>query len=132
MQGFLSLWVTAPSNNLTTSEAAKHVGENATVCGAVAGVHTATSSKGSPTFVNLDKPFPNQLFTILIWGDDLSKFSPAPSSWDGKRVCATGKIALYRNAPEIVARDSGQIRYPKGPIPTTRRIWLYTIAPTSH
>lgn len=103
----------AVSADLTTSEAAKHVGESATVCGVVASVHTATSSKGSPTFVNLDKPYPNQLFTILIWGDDLAKFSPAPTSWNSKRVCATGTITLYRNSPEIVARDSGQVSFPK-------------------
>jgi hypothetical protein len=117
MKRFLSilclLWVTTPGNNLTTSEAAKHVGENATVCGIVAGVHTATSSKGSPTFVNMDKSYPNQVFTILIWESDFSKFSPAPTSWSGKQVCATGTISLYRNVPEIVAREAGQISYPK-------------------
>jgi hypothetical protein len=30
--------------------------------------------QGSPTFVNLDKPYPNQPFTILIWGKNLPKF----------------------------------------------------------
>lgn len=113
----MALWVLssvlAVASTLTTSEAAKHVGENVTVCGVVAGVHTATSSKGSPTFVNLDKPYPNQVFTILIWGDDLRKFSSAPSSWDGKRVCATGRIEMYRNVPEIVAREAGQVTFAK-------------------
>jgi hypothetical protein len=111
--GVLLLSTAAVSANLTTSEAAKHVGDNATVCGIVASVHTATGSKGSPTFVNLDKPYPNQAFTILIWGDDLRKFSPVPSTWNGKQVCATGTISLYRNVPEIVARDAGQISLSK-------------------
>jgi hypothetical protein len=111
--GSCLLSISAFGANLTPAEAAKHVGENATVCGVVAGVRTATSSKGSPTFVNLGKPYPNQVFTILIWRDDLKKFSPAPSSWDGKRICATGTITLYRNVPEIVARDSGQVSFPK-------------------
>jgi hypothetical protein len=105
--------ITLVASTLTTSEAAKHRGENATVCGVVAGVHTAASSKGSPTFVNLDKAYPNQRFTILIWGNDLTKFTPAPSNWDGKRVCASGTIALYRGIPEIVARQAGQISFPK-------------------
>jgi DNA/RNA endonuclease YhcR with UshA esterase domain len=105
--------IAAVTSTLSTSEAAKHVGENATVCGVVAGVHHATSSKGSPTFVNLDKTYPNQVFTILIWGSDLSKFSPAPTGWEGKRVCASGRIELYRNVPEIVARDAGQVSFPK-------------------
>jgi len=37
------LFFFASASPLTTSEAVKHVGENATVCGTVAGVHTATS-----------------------------------------------------------------------------------------
>ena len=66
--GFLAFTLAACASNLTPMEAAKHVGENATVCGVVASVHTVSSSKGSPTFVNLDKPYPNQIFTVLIWG----------------------------------------------------------------
>ena len=105
--------ITAVASTLSTSDAAKHVGENATVCGVVVGVNTATRSNGSPTFVNLDKAYPNQIFTILIWGTDLAKFTPAPSSWNGKQVCVTGTIALYRNVPEIVARDAAQVSFPK-------------------
>lgn len=69
----------------------------------------AVGSRGTPTFLNLDKPYPNQVFTILIWGEDLAKFSPKPSAWEGKRVCATGAIASYRGSPEIVAKSPGQI-----------------------
>lgn len=101
------------ATTITPSEASKHVGENATVCGVVAGVHTATRSRGNPTFVNLDKPYPNQVFTILIWGSDYAKFSPAPSTWEGKRVCATGLISSYRGVPEIIARSAGQVQVAK-------------------
>ena len=97
------------ARTLSTSEAAQHVGENATVCGVVAGVHTAMRSRGRPTFVNLDKSYPNQVFTILIWIENLRNFSPAPSTWEGKRVCATGTISSYRGVPEIVARESQQV-----------------------
>jgi DNA/RNA endonuclease YhcR with UshA esterase domain len=61
----------------------------------------------------LDKAYPNQVFTILIWGNDLGKFSPAPASWQGKQVCATGVITLYRGSPEIAAHDAGEITFPK-------------------
>jgi len=107
------LCVLVSASTLTTSQAANHVGENATVCGVVSGVHTAMRSRGRPTFVNLDKSYPNQVFTILIWIEDLRKFSPAPQIWDGKRVCATGTISSYRGVPEIVAREKGQISFPK-------------------
>ena len=62
------LSIATGASTLTPAEAAKHIGESATVCGLVAIVRTATGSKGSPTFVNLDKAYPSQVFTILIWG----------------------------------------------------------------
>jgi|SRR6266700_8232835 len=53
---------------ISASEAKDHVGESATVCGGVASTHYAASSRGKPTFINLDRAYPNQIFTILIWG----------------------------------------------------------------
>lgn len=94
---------------LTAAEARKHVGENATVCGLVVDVHFASGSKGLPTFVNLDKPYPNQIFTVLIWGDDLPKFTENPAKWQGRKVCATGTISEYRGSPEIVASSKDQV-----------------------
>ena len=110
---FISLTSAALVSTISPSEATRHVGENGTVCGTVVDVHTAPRTNGSPTFVNLDKTYPNQVFTILIWGSDLSKFSPAPSTWNGKTACATGRIELYRGKPEIVAHDASQITFPK-------------------
>src|ERR1700751_2726597 len=70
---------------ISVTEAAKHVGERETVCGTIASEHTATSSRGTPTFINLDKAYPNQIFTILIWGDDRNNVGQLPRSG---RVCA--------------------------------------------
>lgn len=58
----------ATAQSISASEASQHVGQHATVCGEIAGEHTATSSRGTPTFINLDKPYPHQVFTLLIWG----------------------------------------------------------------
>jgi len=107
-----TLGATVGGKTLTASEAKDHVGEKATVCGTVASARYAAQSKGEPTFVNLDKPYPNQVFTILIWGEDLPKFSLKPSTWQGKHVCATGTITSYRGVPEIVAKSPDQIAFP--------------------
>lgn len=109
---FWSLNGLQAATSLAASDAKNHVGEKATVCGVVAGIHKATNSKGTPTFVNLDQRYPHQVFTILIWGDDLNKFNPAPTTWEGKQVCATGTISSYRGVPEIVAKDAAQISFP--------------------
>jgi DNA/RNA endonuclease YhcR with UshA esterase domain len=97
-------------NKLTAAEAKDHVGETATVCGSVASTHYAASTKGQATFLNLDKSYPNQIFTILIWGSNRSKFGTPETDYKGKRICVTGKIAEYRGVPEIVADHPKQIR----------------------
>ena len=95
------------AQSLTTAQAKAHEGENATVCGAVASERTATSSRGEPTFINLDSTYPNQVFTILIWGDDKKNVGELPHV--GSHVCAKGLITDYHGVPEIVVRSSGQL-----------------------
>ena len=98
--------------DLTARQAAAHVGEIATVCGTVASARYSVRTKGQPTFLNLDEPYPAQLFTILIWGSDRSKFGTPEASLLGKRVCATGRIEGYKGKPEIVVGDPKQLTVP--------------------
>jgi hypothetical protein len=93
----------------TADQAKNHVGERATVCGVVASAHLAASSKGQPTFLNLDKPYPSQIFTILIWGSDRAKFGNPERDYARKNICVSGAIEEYRGTPEIIARSPSQI-----------------------
>ncbi len=93
---------------LAAAEAAQHAGEVAKVCGAVASAKFASSSRVGPTYVNLDKAHPNQVFTILISGENRATFGAPEKDYARKRICATGKIEMYRGKPEIVAREPGQ------------------------
>ena len=43
-----------------------------------------------PTFLNFDKRYPDQIFTLVIWGGDRSKFGDPETVYRGKRVCVTG------------------------------------------
>jgi DNA/RNA endonuclease YhcR with UshA esterase domain len=99
---------------ITAAEAKDHVGERATVCGQVVSVHLAARSRGTPTFINLDKPYPNQIFTIVIWGGDRPKFGAPEQTYQGKQVCVTGTISSYRGVPEVVARDPSQLKIRTG------------------
>ncbi|MGA2654010.1 MAG: hypothetical protein ABSF28_26110 [Terracidiphilus sp.] len=94
------------AQSLTTAQAKAHEGENATVCGTVASERSATSSRGEPTFINLDSAYPNQLFTILVWGEDRKNVGELPKV--GSHLCAKGMISDYRGVPEIVVKSSGQ------------------------
>ncbi|HEX5959846.1 MAG TPA: hypothetical protein VFY97_01195 [Rhodanobacteraceae bacterium] len=100
---------TASASGLTPTQAAGHIGETATVCGVVAGAHYAESSNGQPTFINLGRPYPGQIFTIVIFGDYRGRFSPPPETWTG-RLCVTGKITSYHGRAEIKVFKPAQIK----------------------
>jgi len=109
----LALFLAAPAfsqKKLSASEAKGHLGETATVCGNVVSTRYAASTKGQPTFLNLDKPYPSQIFTVVIWGSNRNKFGTRESDYKGKRICVSGKIAEYRGIPQIVADDPQQIK----------------------
>jgi hypothetical protein len=90
---------------LAAAEAKHHIGENATVCGKVASARYAATTRGKPTFFNLDKPYPNQVLTVLTWGENREKFGAPEEIYRDKQICVTGKIVECRNAPEIVVSD---------------------------
>jgi DNA/RNA endonuclease YhcR with UshA esterase domain len=94
---------------LTAGEAKDHVGETATVCGIVVSTRYAASTKGQPTFLNLDKPYPSHVFTVIIWGSNRTKFGSPDVDYKGKRICVTGKITEYRGVPEMIADAPTQI-----------------------
>ena len=92
------------------SEARHHLGEVVQVCGRVASAAHITTVKGEPTFINFGRPYPDQIFTAVIWGKARALFEGAPEKlFDGKSICVTGEIETYRGKPQIVVEDPGQI-----------------------
>jgi len=108
--GIMLLSPVHAQKKLTAVEAKEHFGETATVCGAVVSTRYADSSKGQPTFLNLEKPYQNQIFTVVIWGSNRSKFKTPEEDYKDKKICVTGKITAYDGLPEIIADDPKQIR----------------------
>ncbi len=98
--------IAAPIN---PEEAAAHVGETTTVCGVVASTRYASRSRGQPTLLNLGKSYPAQVFTALIWRTERTKFGEPEKTLQGKRICVTGTVHLYRNVPEVILTDPSQI-----------------------
>jgi hypothetical protein len=94
------------TQTLTTAQARAHDGETATVCGVIASEHVAATSRGKPTFIDLDAPFPNPAFTILVWEEDRQNVGVLPRSG---HLCATGLISYYHGVPEIIVRSSKQL-----------------------
>ncbi len=92
----------------TAKEAWNHVGEDAVVCGKVVSVYYSKRSKGKPTFLNLDKPYPNSPFTVVIWGDKRERFENI-KSYKGRRLCFKGTIESYKERPEMEISSPSQV-----------------------
>jgi endonuclease G len=84
-----------------TSHARLHIGQNVSIIGKV--VSTKFLDKSQSTFLNLDKSFPNQYFTVTIWKDGRRNFSYKPEiELDGKYIIVTGKVELDKNGTPII------------------------------
>lgn len=97
------------SEQYTAQDAAKHIGEIGTVCGLVVSPKFAIRSRGQLTFLHLDRPYPNHIFTVVIWGKDRPKFGRPDATFAGKQICVYGLIADYEGRPEMMATDPAQI-----------------------
>jgi hypothetical protein len=97
------------SNSLTViplvkwSAARRYVGQYVAVTGRVVGATYASSSNGSPTFLDIGNPYPDPYrFTLVIWGEHRSAFPRAPeSAYLMRRVRVIGTVTLYNGAPQI-------------------------------
>ena len=78
-----------------------------TICGAVTNEHFAASSKGKPTFIDLDSAFPQSVFVVVVWEENRQEVGLLPAVKD--HLCATGVISYYRGIPQIIVRKSSQL-----------------------
>lgn len=78
-----------------------------TVCGTV--VSTKLSSKGN-IFLNLDKKFPNQIFSITIFKDKTMNFDYNPEEFlMGKKICVKGVITDFNGVASMVIENGKAI-----------------------
>lgn len=99
-----------PEVRITAAEARDHIGTPAVVCGKVASADYLQQVGGEPTFINLGRPYPNQTFTAVIWGDNRAKWTKPPEQqYEGQEVCVTGRIESHEGTPQIIVSSPGQI-----------------------
>lgn len=98
-----------PRGVFNTVQARYHDGSRIAVLGKV--VSTKLSAKGH-TFLNLDRVFPNQIFTITIWKDARNNFSYKPEEWlNGKYIVVTGEVKLGKDGkPTMNVTNEKQIK----------------------
>lgn len=79
-----------------------------TVCGNV--VSTKKHSKGH-VFVNLDKKFPNQVFSVSIFQSSIKNFDYEPEVYLlNQKVCFTGKVTEFKGTPNMIIEYGKQVK----------------------
>ena len=95
---------------INSVQAKYNVGTKSTVCGTV--VSTKFSEKSGATFLNLDKKFPNQIFSATIWKDNRANFSYIPEvELNNRKVCITGKIENNKGTPTMNISNEKSIKF---------------------
>jgi hypothetical protein len=105
---------TAKPKEIPPAEAKEHIGETATVCGKVVATSIAKYSAGSlgwPISLDLDTPEPKPTFVIGTLSPTRLKPEEVEATYQGKAVCATGKITNVRGVPEINTSKPSEIDF---------------------
>jgi CHAT domain len=100
----------ASPGRIGPEDARRYAGQTKRVCGFVVQAKYADSAQGQPTFLDFGKPFPDEAFRIVIWGEDRAKFSQPPeTTYLRENVCVDGTIDLFGETPEVVVHDPLQL-----------------------
>ena len=106
--------VTVLDKPISAAEAAKHMGETATVCDKVFGAKYLETTSSAPTFLNMGAPYPNSPFSVVIFGSNRPNFKEKPELYyDNKKVCVTGLIKEYKGKPEMIISKEADITIEK-------------------
>ena len=95
----------AETPDYTAADAAKHIGETATVTDKVEGVYQA---KGGNIFLNMGGTHPNAPFTAFIPTTSAEKF-PDFKKLEGATITVTGKITAHNDKAQIIVREPDRL-----------------------
>ena len=90
-----------PPNHFNTVQAKRYMGsgEEVTVCGRVV---SSRFSRSGNLWLNVDKRFPNQIFSVFIRQKDLPNFSyDAKKVLENELVCFTGVVENFSGKPTM-------------------------------
>jgi endonuclease G len=98
-----------PPGVFNTVQAKRLMGSSkkVTIAGTVVG---GRKTKNGHLFFNLDKQYPNQIFTVAIWKQNIVNFSYDPLvEWKGKQITVKGKIADFDGIPTLILEKENAI-----------------------
>lgn len=109
---FSFFFLSAISQTIPAEEVKNNVGKTVTVSGKVVDGAYLNSAYNKPTLLNIDKAFPNEIFTVVIYGENRRLFEYNPEEvLKGKIIVVTGKVTMYNGKPQIEVVKPNQIAF---------------------
>ena len=117
----MKLWITLlllasfsaakAQTEIKLEELVNHLGDSVKVKGKIFGVRYLESARNTPTFINVGAAYPNQVLTVVIWGDVRKKldYTPEDKKFAGGMAMVTGKVELFKGKPQIVIHIPEQL-----------------------
>jgi len=77
------------------------------ICGTVV---STFKSKNNNVFVNLDKKFPNTVFTVTVWAQNIANFSFSPEKeLIGEKICVSGQVTRREGVMQMNLVNEKQV-----------------------
>jgi len=97
--------------SVSSDEAIDHIGEIKSVYGVVVSTNYNREATNPPMFLNLDKAYPEHIFTVFIVNSIRDSFDYLPEVFYlNKKISVTGLISEFKGNPEIVVNSPSQIK----------------------
>lgn len=103
---------------ITAAQAKDNIGEEVAVCGHVVMAVWVQDQPRKPTYLNFDRPWPEQVFSAIVRNEDRANFpEPPEQTYADKDVCVTGTIIESDAGPQmrIDSPEDITIQEPKKP-----------------
>ena len=105
-----AFYFVSAQKEIKAEDISKHVGDSVKVCAPIFTTRYFEKAPNSPTLLNAGGAYPNQIFTIVIYGAVRKEMGGAPEKdYKEQNVCVTGKVELYKDKPQIVVHSASQL-----------------------
>ncbi len=88
-------------DTITTAKAKEYMDKEVCVVGKVISFKLAAEGKNT-NYINIDKPFPESVFTVVISNFYLEKLNIKIEDLKDKTIYIKGKISTYKNDPKQI------------------------------
>jgi hypothetical protein len=88
-------------DTITTAKVKDYMDKEVCVLGKVVSFKLASEGKYT-NYINIDKPYPESIFTVVITNNYLEKLNIKIEDLKDKTIYVKGKITIYKNDPKQI------------------------------